>query len=139
MLLSFFDKFQNKHPRTILLAIVGVLFLDQILKKIFYDRGLAEKNFGSLFSMDINPYYSFFAILLFITLYVYFFRKDKNNHKIINPSALIIAGILSNSIDRIYLGFIIDYINLFGVFIFNLADIMILCGSIILFWRIIKE
>lgn len=137
MLLSFFDRLENKHPKTIQLAILGVLFLDQILKKIFYEKGSAEKNFGSLFSIDINPYCSFFALLLLVIFY--FFRKNKNYRKATTPSALIVAGILSNSIDRMRLGFVIDYINLFNIFVFNLADIMILCGAIILFWQIVKE
>jgi len=52
------------------------------------------------------------------------------------PSALIVGGGLSNLIDRLIRGGVIDYINLLFFPSFNIADAMITAGAII--W-IIKE
>lgn len=53
--------------------------------------------------------------------------------------SIIIGGILSNLIDRILHGVVIDFINLhikyFNIITFNLADINILIGIIIIFFK----
>ena len=50
--------------------------------------------------------------------------------------SILIAGILGNLIDRIFRGFVIDYIDfrIFGydMAIFNFADICIVCSCILL-------
>ena len=53
--------------------------------------------------------------------------------------AVIIAGGIGNLIDRVFRGFVIDYIEpLFIDFaIFNFADILVTCGAaVLIFWLI---
>jgi len=45
--------------------------------------------------------------------------------------SLIMLGALSNLVDRLLFGYVIDYINLFIWPVFNLADVMIVAGVII--------
>ena len=50
---------------------------------------------------------------------------------------LIIGGALSNIIDRLYFGCVIDIINIpFWPAIFNLADVFIVIGAIIILFKI---
>ncbi len=51
--------------------------------------------------------------------------------------ALILSGSLGNLIDRIRLGYVIDYIDLRIWPIFNVADIAITAGMILLFYQIL--
>ena len=44
--------------------------------------------------------------------------------------SLIILGALSNLLDRLIFGYVIDYINIFIWPVFNLADAMIVVGII---------
>ena len=54
---------------------------------------------------------------------------------------LILAGGMSNMIDRIFNGYVIDFIdvNIFNFPHFNIADISIVVGIIILFITIFKS
>jgi len=52
---------------------------------------------------------------------------------------LIFGGIISNLSDRVLYGHIIDYINLFNLFSFNIADLAICFGALILGWRILGK
>ena len=47
---------------------------------------------------------------------------------------LIVAGAISNLVDRWRYGFVIDYIDVPFFTVFNLADIMITLGVVLLFW-----
>ena len=57
--------------------------------------------------------------------------------------SLLFAGIVGNLIDRIVFGYVKDYphFTFFGYSypIFNLADVFIVCGAILLIWIIWKE
>jgi lipoprotein signal peptidase len=44
------------------------------------------------------------------------------------PWALIIIGAISNLLDRIYQGGVIDFINFFGLTVINFSDIYISLG-----------
>lgn len=77
-------------------------------------------------------------IIRFIVL-----QRDRINNKTMVALELIIAGGISNLIDRLFRGFVVDYIDINQLIkfpIFNLADICISIGwiilvvSIIIFW-----
>ena len=46
-------------------------------------------------------------------------------------SASIVAGALSNTLDRLRYGAIIDWIPLYGVSVYNLADVFIMVGCVL--------
>ena len=56
-------------------------------------------------------------------------------------TAVIIGGGVGNLIDRVYRGYVIDYINvsLIGFPIFNFADICVTCGTIVLLILLVIE
>ena len=60
-------------------------------------------------------------------------KKIKNKYLLITAT-IIIAGGLGNLIDRIFRGYVIDFIKvLFIDFpVFNFADILVTCGSFML-------
>ena len=133
-----YDKLEIKRLKISLIFLIGVLFLDQILKNIFLEINLFQKNYYSLFGLNINE--SLALCILFIFFMLIFQYRQKNKLKdIFIPASLIICGITSNLIDKIRWGFIIDYINLANVFMFNFADLCILVGASLFAWHIIKE
>ncbi|MDR3559793.1 MAG: signal peptidase II [Candidatus Pacebacteria bacterium] len=52
---------------------------------------------------------------------------------------LVLSGAISNIVDRIFFGCVIDYINLRVWPVFNLADVYITIGGALIIWKIVKE
>lgn len=69
-------------------------------------------------------------ILIFLGL-VWSFNLSKLNFLNVFGLSLVILGALSNLLDRLIFGYVIDYINIFIWPVFNLADAMIVAGLII--------
>ncbi len=78
------------------------------------------------------------AVLLVIG---FFYFKHHKSFLLIIALTLIFAGTLSNLIDRVFLGHVIDYIPFFGFkgLTFNLADAANVSGVILLIVHLIKR
>jgi signal peptidase II len=133
------EKPTSWRPKNFLLVFAGVLFFDQLLKRISFQSGNYVENRKGLFGLETNPQFSFLALGLFLAIILSAFRSRKSIARLYLPLALLLGGILSNLLDRIRLGFIIDHISLQGICAFNLADIAISFGALIFIWRITKE
>ena len=106
------------------------------------------RNTGAAFSSFDGIGMWFFIVLTIVALGVmiyYFFKSD--NSKIDFALALIMAGALGNLIDRIRFGYVRDFF-LFYIFgspfaVFNVADVCITLGFVLLFvslfWQDRKE
>ncbi len=71
--------------------------------------------------------------LIFIGLFIFFIKKEEKKSLLFLISCgLILGGALSNLCDRIFLGFIIDYIDLRVWPVFNLSDSAITVGVAVL-------
>ena len=99
---------------------------------LIWNRGIA---FG-LFSFEANLYYNLISFLIgaIILLIIIISKKSKGVEKI--SFLMIIGGALGNLFDRIYYKSVIDFIDFsfqnFHWFIFNVSDIFISLGVIIL-------
>ena len=113
----------------------------QIIKDFFYIT--VVHNTGGAWSIFDNHSYFFilFSIIAVIILIKFMF-SFKNNLRNNIAFSLTIGGILSNLADRIFLGHVRDFLDfkLFGYNypIFNIADIAIVIGVILLIVAIIK-
>ena len=90
-------------------------------------------NQGIAFGWSLNKLFIIilsFLIILIILYLVYKFWQEKKYHLSL-ASYLIILGAVSNLIDRLRFGFVIDYINVSFFTIFNLADCLITVGVVI--------
>ncbi|MEZ5308649.1 MAG: signal peptidase II [Pyrinomonadaceae bacterium] len=70
-----------------------------------------------------------------VVLY-FFWRTPRDHDRLLGALALLLAGILGNVIDRLRMGFVVDFIDVqFGSWhypTFNIADIAICCGVFLL-------
>ena len=138
-----------------ILIIIIIFCLDRISK--FYVIFLTEKNLSSniftskflninliwnegiafgLLSFDQNFYYNILTILiLIITLIIVFLMFRSNGIEKLSYS-MIIGGSFGNLTDRLYYSAVPDFIDIsinnFHWFIFNVADIFISIGVILL-------
>ena len=100
------------------------------------------KNYGAAFNIfDGNRIFlSSISLLSSLVLIYYIFIKDTINTSIKYGLSFILAGSLGNGIDRILKGYVIDFIKLnsFDFPIFNIADISINIGCILLIFNYFK-
>lgn len=101
------------------------------------------KNYGAAWSilnnhLDFLIFVSLFALII-IYHYMYNFKQNKRNNL---AFGLIIGGIVGNIIDRIFLGYVRDFLSFkFGTYyypIFNIADTCIVIGTILLIIAVMR-
>lgn len=133
-----------------ILIIILFLFIDQLIKFLVASNmyvGQSITIISNFFKITyvtndgaaFNLFSGNIIFLIIIAILVIFYiikniktleKKEKYIYSI------LIAGILGNLIDRIFRGFVIDYIDfrIFGydMAIFNFADICIVCSCILL-------
>lgn len=82
---------------------------------------------------------SVFTAVIIVGVIFYVIKNNTNNIIFLSSITLIISGGIGNLIDRVFRGFVVDYIKvLFIKFpIFNLADIFVFCGACLLVFYVI--
>lgn len=83
------------------------------------------------------------ATLAIVGLLLYFFRTRRTDDRILGAIALLLAGVGGNLIDRVRLGHVVDFIEVFiGSYqwpTFNVADAAICAGAALLALDLILE
>jgi len=101
------------------------------------------KNYGAAFNIFSGSriFLSLISIFFSILLIYLIFRKKTINSLDLYSYSFILGGTVGNGIDRILKGFVIDFINLkiINFPVFNIADISINIGFIILLYNIFKN
>ncbi len=133
-----------------LFTISIFIIIDQIVKVIATEMTNAidiipgflrlnyVKNFGVAWSMFNNQ---MLLIILFsigaISYLIYIMYQYRNDLIVHFGVMMMIGGALGNMIDRIFRGFVVDYVDvvIFGYDfpIFNIADMLLVCGAILIF------
>lgn len=147
----------------VLIAIIaGIICLDQVTKwlAVVFLQGEASfplwrevlhftyaENTGMAFGMlkDHRWVFMVFSTLAIIGLAVYLFRYRPEGRWMQISMAFIIGGGIGNMIDRIFLGYVVDFIDftLIDFAIFNVADSFVCVGAgimiVLLFIDLVKE
>ncbi len=148
--------FKTQNFLTLFILITGLVTIDQISKylieanlnlyesvKIFVLLDFTFiKNFGGAFNLfndatlDIGIIFIFLVslICLYLLLAIFtnlVFKKIKLRERIY--WSVILAGGLGNLLDRVYRGYVVDFIDItFNPYVFNLADCFVTLGIIFL-------
>ena len=135
---------------------IFIVLIDQFTKYLmFYNKKLFinkdfllfkldfVKNYGAAFNIFSGSriFLSLISILFSILLIYLIFRKNTLNSFDLYSYSFILGGTIGNGIDRIYKGFVVDFINLniINFPVFNIADISINIGFIFLLYNIFKN
>ena len=137
----------KKHFFIALISII-VLLADQLTKffvRTSFELGETKslfsyvQNKGSLFGAMQGSVIPLIIIsIVALAILIYYYNKLKESTFLYTMYALLIAGILGNLIDRIFLGYVVDFIDFRFWPVFNIADICItvsIIGLLIYFWR----
>lgn len=95
------------------------------------------KNTGVAFSMlEGNILFILLMSVIVVGVLVYFAKSKRNGRLEKICYSMILGGALGNFLDRIFYGYVIDFLDftLFGfkMAIFNVADVLIVCGVFLL-------
>ena len=135
---------------------IFIVLIDQLTKYlIFYNNKLCINKDFILFKLDFVKNYGeafniFSGSRIFLSLISIFFsilliylicKKNTLNLYELYSYSFILGGTIGNGIDRIFNGFVIDFINLniINFPVFNIADISINIGFIFLLYNIFKN
>ena len=135
---------------------IFIILIDQFTKyliyynyKIFINKDFLlfkldfVKNYGAAFNIFSGSriFLSLISIFFSILLIYLIFRKNTLNSFDLYSYSFILGGTIGNGIDRVYRGFVVDFINLniINFPVFNIADISINIGFIFLIYRIFKN
>ena len=135
---------------------IFIVLIDQFTKYLmFYNKKLFinkdfllfkldfVKNYGAAFNIFSGSriFLSLISILFSIILIYLIFKKNTLNSFDLYSYSFILGGTFGNGLDRIYKGFVVDFINLniINFPVFNIADISINIGFIFLLYNIFKN
>ncbi|OGY48961.1 MAG: signal peptidase II [Candidatus Buchananbacteria bacterium RIFCSPHIGHO2_02_FULL_40_13] len=143
----------RKKHLLINLAAISLFIIDIFLKRVFlawpgreyFVLGLPAPvgdilklklatNSGIAFGIPVNQQlFLYFYIFIFLILGYWLVKEyRRKNLVVISALTLIIFGALSNFFDRLFLGAVVDYLDLKYYSVFNLADVMIVFGVIMI-------
>ena len=101
------------------------------------------KNFGAAFNILSGSRIFLSLISIIFSILLIYLMLSKSTLKSIDyySYSFILGGTIGNGIDRIYKGFVVDFINLniINFPVFNIADISINIGFILLLYNIFKN
>lgn len=142
-----------KNKKVLFIIISAILLIDQLTKIIILNvinevkiviPKLLEieivKNVGIAFGLNNGNLKNIFITIIILMMIINFIIKQNKNidRNTMIALSLILGGGISNLIDRIFRGGIIDFIKISTFPIFNMADIAIVSGWILLIVCVLK-
>lgn len=127
-------------------TVVNNIALNQVIVLIrnFFNLTYV-RNYGAGFSILQNAtvFLSLISIVACVVLFYYLIKTDKKDLVSKISYLLIISGAIGNLIDRLKLGYVIDFLD-FKIFgydfpVFNIADCYITIGCFILIIKVLLE
>jgi signal peptidase II len=141
-----------------ILPIILIIGLDQLTKFILNNNLVLNSpypvikgffyltlvhNRGAAFGILKNQLLLFILSSIFAIILIYFnLKKSRNKKKFsLNDLALglILSGAIGNLIDRLFLGYVVDFLDFRVWPVFNIADSAITVGAILLGWTLLRD
>lgn len=143
----------------LLSIIVGAVCLDQLTKwmaviwleggpSVTFLKGVLDftfvQNKGAAMGMLAGHRWVFMVVssVAIVGLSVYLFRHRKDSLWVQVPLAMIIGGGIGNMIDRVALGYVIDFLDFSNIgfpWVFNVADSFVTVGAITLMGYLVVD
>ncbi len=122
----------KKHAALLIVAACFFV-LDRFFKVEGLLAGTAIHNYNAAFSLSFGFDIAWLAALVLLCAFGWLYQSLQQKDWL-SASALIvlILGASANFYDRIVYGFVVDYIEIFNVTVFNLADVLVVSGAILL-------
>ena len=142
---------KNKVVLTIIITVISLILVDQLIKCVlqyYYEEPIEKgiltiemvKNDGIAFSINSGNTKNIVLTVIVLLIVINFIRnqKDRIDETTLIALGLILAGGISNLIDRIVHGGVIDFIKIEDFSVFNIADCYVVIGWILIIINFIK-
>jgi signal peptidase II len=161
---SRYEKIRDKNIKNKTMINLGIMItilvvIDQLIKNIVVDKlfgssvniinGVLDfayvENSGGAYGIGNNStlIFTVVSLILIMSIGEFILLKYNNiNTSILFSLGLIIAGGLGNLIDRVFRGFVVDYIDVNPLIkfpIFNLADVCVVLGCMMIMINLLIE
>lgn len=98
------------------------------------------RNYGLAFGLSANRWVIVVISILLMGFLLWFARAEwKNQHRLAAAASLLMGvGAVSNLVDRIRYGYVVDWISVQYWSVFNLADVWITLGALLIviqYWK----
>jgi signal peptidase II len=106
-----------------------LIAIDQITKSVFTGRDFFFKNYALPFGLDFGVRANTTVLFLAYAVVGWLLLRMKLESRLAQWGRIIfLAGAVSNLVDRIVFGYVRDFADLGLGFVFNLADVFIVVG-----------
>lgn len=136
---------QGKHLTILILLIIITLTIDLATKLIFANQNFPLidgvfsiyylKNYGGAMGLFLGNYFLliFIAVVIIIALIIYFIFMEHKTYSFTIGMAVVFGGAIGNLTDRLFFGFVrdfvrMDFLSIFNNPVFNIADLSITIG-----------
>lgn len=143
IIISFFCMLLDQISKVIITNILDVNSSIDIINN-FFNLTLVHNDGAAWSILSGNRLLLIFISLIALMLIYYIFIKNKNLKKLdIITYGMLIGGIIGNLFDRVFYGYVIDFLD-FKIFnynypVFNIADCFIVISAILLIVDVVKE
>lgn len=122
-----------------LLVMIVAAILDQLSKFIVKQIMPFTKNYGAAFGiLQGERILLMFIAVIVLTLIIFAHYTNKKEFPAV-ATGLLAGGIIGNLVDRIFFGYVVDFIDLHWFPSFNLADSFNTIGVALLLWYSFKH
>jgi len=124
------------------LTVVKLMLLGESVPLFWIVQLTYVRNTGAAFSLfsGFSPYLTLISIAIILAVIYFHYKIPAKSTMLQIGMAYILGGSLGNLIDRVFRGYVIDYINFTFWPVFNFADIMINLGVLLIIIQVfIKE
>ena len=123
-------KITNKKQGYIL--ALSILLIDQLLKLFFINNNNYITNTGAAWGLLQG---SNFLLIVLSFIVIFYINRYFSSHPL--ALSILLGGVLGNSVDRIFRGHVIDFIDikLFNYPLFNIADMAIVLAVLIIIFK----
>lgn len=123
---------------------ITILLMDRLFKMLFFDAQIVlipgvlaitgARNTGMAMGLfEGHPVLLVICSIVLIAVCFFFLRKYRITGLAAISISLIAGGAIGNAIDRIFIGYVIDMIEVLFIdfYIFNIADVGVVCGAVL--------
>lgn len=136
---------KNKTVRLIVIIVTIIVFIDQISKLLvtnFVTESIGSENFRFEVTNNTGLAFGFnegntknAIIMVFVFFLIIKFIKqqfEQIDKKTAVALSLVLGGGISNFLDRVFRGGVLDFIKIYKFPIFNIADVIVMIGWLLL-------